>query len=273
MTPPNLERRMREDDDRPVIVGGFYRSGTSLVRRLLDSHTRIHCGPEVKFFRDFHADYLDVEDPIAHLRFMSTARSLLPEHDLLEILGAAFVKIHERAALQAGKPRWADKTPENLVFLDEWQRLLGGDWIFLHVVRNPLDTLASVEEWGFPKSVSASQEDRIRLYVKYAEAGLRFAEESPDRYVRLSYEDLVADPEAVTRRLMASLGEAFHPEQLAINATPHQPGLEDPKAGLASEIHGESVGRWRRVLSDEAAETIAAATEGVWGKLRGAGPI
>lgn len=255
------------NDSRPIIVGGCYRSGTSLVRRLLDSHPRIHCGPEVKFFRDFHADYLDVEDPIAHLRFMTTARSLLPEGDLLEILGAALVEMHERAARGAGKTRWADKVPENVVFLDEWQRILGNDWLFLHVVRNPLDTLASIEEQSFPKSIPAGLDDRVDLYLEYARAGLRFAEENPDRYIRLLYEDLVAEPKVIVRRLMASLGETFHSEQLAINASSHQAGLEDPKAPRASEIHRGSVGRWRQVLSDEEARTIAKRTATIWSRL------
>jgi hypothetical protein len=254
-------------DSRPIVVGGCYRSGTSLVRRLLDSHPRIHCGPEVKFFRDFHGDYLDVEDPIAHLRFMTTARSMLPADDLLEIFGGALVEIHERAARAAGKPRWADKVPENVVFLDEWQRLLGEEWIFLHVVRNPLDTLASIEESGFPKSIPSGLDERIELYVEYAEAGLRFARENPNRYVRLLYEDLVRSPEATARKLMADLGESFHPEQLAVNAIPHQAGLEDPKAAKASGIHADSVGRWRAVLSDGEAESIVEGTASVWRAL------
>src|SRR6266700_7471909 len=94
----------------PIVVGGCHRSGTSLVRRLLDSHSRIHCGPEVKFFRDFYGDYFD--DPLDHLRFTRSARSLLGEDELLEVVGRAFVLLHERAAHRAGKQRWADKVPE-----------------------------------------------------------------------------------------------------------------------------------------------------------------
>jgi hypothetical protein len=254
-------------DNRPIIVGGCYRSGTSLVRRVLDSHPRIHCGPEVKFFRDFHSDYLDVTDPIEHLRFLTTARSLVPEEDLLEIFGAAFVTMHERAACEAGKPRWADKVPENVVFLEEWQRLLGDRWVFLHVVRNPLDTLASIEESGFPRSIPTDLDGRIGLYLEYAEAGLRFADQSPDRYVRVLYEDLVQSPEAAVRRLMGSLGESFDPRQLAINASPHQSGLEDPKAARASKVHRDGIGRWRRELSTRDAEEIAARTAAVWARL------
>lgn len=252
---------------RPIVVGGCYRSGTSLVRRLLDSHPRIHCGPEVKFFRDFYGDYLGVEDPIAHLRFMRSAHSLLAEKDLLDVLGKAFIEMHELAALSAGKSRWADKAPENIVFLEEWGTLLEGEWQFLHVARNPLDTLASIAEAEFPRSIPPGLEDRIDLYVRYNLAGLEYAEQNPGRCLRVLYEDLVGDPEATARELMVGLGESFHPEQLAINAAPHQAGLEDPKAAKASEIHRDSVGRWRRLLSADDAETIVRRTAAVWSRL------
>jgi hypothetical protein len=254
-------------DSRPIVVGGCYRSGTSLVRRLLDSHPRIHCGPEVKLLMDFHDAYIDAEDPVAHLRFIATARSLLPEDEVLEVLGGALVEMHERAARAAGKARWADKVPENVAFLEEWQRILGDEWIFLHVARNPLDTLASIAEQGFPKSIPAGLGKRIDLYVRCAEAGLAFAAEHPERYVRVLYEDLVEEPEATVRALMESLGERFDPRQLAINSPPHQPGLEDPKAAAASEIHRHGVGGWRRLLSEEEAARIAARTAAVWSSL------
>src|SRR5688572_13485442 len=101
----------------PIIIGGCYRSGTSLFRRILDTHSRIHCGPEVKFFKDFYDDYTI---PLKHARFMQTARSILPEADLMDILGRAFIELHEAAAKRAGKPRWADKNPENVLYLSEW---------------------------------------------------------------------------------------------------------------------------------------------------------
>jgi hypothetical protein len=259
--------KAQRSDTRPIVVGGCYRSGTSLVRRLLDSHPRIHCGPEVKLFRDFYGDYLDVEDPVAHLRFMATARSLLPEDEVLEVLGAAFVEMHKRAARRAGKSRWADKVPENVVFLDEWQRILGDEWIFVHVVRNPLDTLASIKEWSFPRSIPPDLDGRIALYVRYAEAGLRFAEAHPERYVRVLYEHLVANPAAATRDLMARLGEELYADQLAINARPHARGLEDPKIGTTSGIHRESIDRWRSLLDEDESQQIAEGTASVWSRL------
>ena len=74
----------------PIVIGGFYRSGTTLLRRLLDSHSNIHCGPEVKFFKDFHGHYLNFT--LQHVRFFETAKSYnLPNEVLYDIFGKAFI--------------------------------------------------------------------------------------------------------------------------------------------------------------------------------------
>jgi len=252
-------------DTRPIIVGGCHRSGTSLVRRILNAHSRIHCGPEVTFFRDFHNDY--VNDPLKHLRFMTTARTMVPEDVLLQVFGKAFVDCHERAAARTGKIRWADKNPDNVVYLGDWQRLLGEGWVFVHVVRNPLDTLASIKEMKFPLTIPAALDERIALYRRYHEHGLAFGEKHPDRYCRLLYEQLIDAPESSLETLMRWLGETAEQGQLAFNSFPQQSGLEDPKISRTAEIHSRSVGRWPTILTDKEAEKIWQETRGLWSLL------
>jgi len=249
----------------PIIVGGCFRSGTSLVRRLLNAHSRIYCGPEVKFFRDFYGDYF--HDPLKHLRFASSARAMLGDDDLLELQGRAFIAMHEHAAAQAGKVRWADKNPENVLYLAQWQRLLDDDWRFVLVVRNPLDTLASMTEAGFPLTIPPSLDERIALFLRYTEAGLSFADANPDRAYVLVYERLVSAPEASLRRLMTWLGEAYEPAQLCYNAFPHQPGLEDPKVAKSTRIFSSGIGRWRDVFGQAEAEQILARARPLWERL------
>jgi len=245
----------------PIVVGGCHRSGTSLVRRILDSHPRIHCGPEVTFFRDFYSDYR--EDPLAHLRFTRTVRDLVSEEDALEVLGAAFVELHERAARRAGKARWADKTPENVLHAPEWDRLLRGHYLFLHVVRNPLDTVASMED-RFPLTLPESLEGRIELYRNYTQAGIAFGVEYSERYLRVLYEELCAEPAHGVRQLMEWLGEEVDPVQLTFNAVAHDLGLEDPTVATTDRVHTESVGRWRETLTDEDAKLVWERTRDVW---------
>lgn len=249
----------------PIIVGGCHRSGTSLVRRILDAHSRIHCGPEVKFFRDFYGDYL--HDPLSHARFVQSARAILADSDLLEILGHAFIRVHERAAERAQKPRWADKTPENVLYLDQWERLLGSDWLLVHVVRHPLDTLASIKEAPFRRTLPPSIDEQIAWFRRYTEAGLHFRSLHPHRYVGVVYEHLVSEPQAAIAELMRGSGEQFEAGQLSFNESPHQTGLEDPKVAYTDGIHGHSVGRWRAVLTEDERGQISDTCESLWRRI------
>jgi hypothetical protein len=262
-----------DTDDRPIIVGGCHRSGTSLVRRILDAHPAIHCGPEVPFFRDLAGNYAD--DPVGHLRFLSAARSLLPDEAVLTIVGGAFVTMHAEAARRAGKRRWADKAPENVLYVDAWRRLLGERWVFLHVVRNPLDTVASMAEVGFPRTLPRDTAGRIAFYLRYVEAGLDFVEEHSDRARLVVYEQLATEPTAAIGDLMTWLGEQPDPRQLRFNEAAHKEGLEDPKISRTERVHASSVGRWRHDLTEDAARDVWTATAATWARVdpRGRWPV
>jgi hypothetical protein len=249
----------------PIVVGGCHRSGTSLVRRILNAHSGIHCAPEVKFFRDFYGDFRD--DPLAHGRFNATARVLLPEAELLAVLGRAFVELHERAALRAGKARWADKCPENVHYLDSWARLLGEQWLFLHVVRNPLDTLASVQETPMPLVIPGDLTGRLEHYLRYTEAGLAFGRAYPGRYFRVVYDELVGAPKETIESMMRWADASFERRQLAFNSVAQGAGLEDPEIASTSRVHVESVGRWVTILSPEDAHAIWDGTVAVWSEI------
>ncbi len=233
----------------PIVIGGFYRSGTSLVRRLLDSHSRIHCGPEVTFFRDFYGRYSN--DEMAHVRFFSTVRSLgLGEGELLRLFGTAFVTAHQRAASAAGKARWADKNPDNAIFLREWDVLVPDGFLFINVIRNPLDVLASLKEVGFPRTIPVDFHTRVELYAHYRRAAADFQASEPGRCYSIEYDSLVTNPLTALREVFDFLEEEFEPSVVDSYWRPDRGvGLEDPKIAKTREIHPLSVGRWRRDLT------------------------
>lgn len=252
----------RQRNTWPIIVGGYFRSGTSLVRRILNAHPRIHCGPEVKFFRDFFGDYQS--DDLAHARFFASARSILPETELLKIYGEAFLSVHESACISAGKNRWADKNPENSIYWRHWQTLLADSWLFIHVVRSPLDTMASLVEHPFSKVVPASLADRIAQLTFYHGCALEMENLFPSRYFRLHYENLVQAPKTCLEKLFSWLGEPYQDSILAFNDVSHQEGLEDPKVKATKHIHSFSVGRYARILSSNERAEIVRETLPLW---------
>ncbi len=251
-------------DHLPIIIGGFFRTGTSLVRRLLDSHSHIHCGPEVKFFKDFYGDYL--KDRLAHVRLFSTARSFgLAEEEILTIFGSAFIAFHERAAALAGKARWADKNPENVLHLNQWRTLLPEGFLFLHIVRHPLDALASLKEVGFPRTVPESFEEKVRLYGVFRQAGERYCEQYPTTCHTLLYEDLVSAPQEQLSHLFAFLGERYEPTVLQQFCAPERgSGIEDPKVARTDKVHTDSIGRWRKDLTGDEVQLARELLSPIW---------
>lgn len=235
----------------PIIIGGFYRSGTSLLRRLLDVHSQIHCSPEIKFFKDFYGDYL--HDDLEHVRFFSTLRTMgLKEDELLKIFGGAFILSHEEAALKLGKRGWADKNPENVLYLEQWYHLLNGRFFFVHVVRHPLDALASLIETKFEKTIPPDFESKILLYIHFIECGLDFSIKYPKLSYQVDYESLVTSPEITLKNLLKFLGLKYEPAMLTnFNNSQRQQGIEDPKIKFTQTIHSDSIGRWEKDLSKE----------------------
>lgn len=240
----------------PIVIGGFYRSGTSLVRRLMDSHSRIHCGPEVKFFKDFYGDYMS--DELHHVRLFETLATLgLSEDEMLMIFGKAFIAAHELAASKADKIRWADKNPENVLYLSQWSRLIPSGFLFVHIVRHPLDALASLKEIGFSKAVPHEFEDKVQLYMQYHDAAESYMLNHRETSIRIRYEDLATDPENTLKAMFGFLGEEYEPNVLADYFAPDRGvGIEDPKVGTTRRIHGDSMGRYHRILNYHE-ETIA----------------
>ncbi|MFD2113210.1 sulfotransferase family protein [Thiorhodococcus fuscus] len=243
-------------ENAPIILGGFYRSGTTLLRRLLDAHPAVHCPSELKFFRDVLGEYAD--DPYGHLRFFNACRVLpLSETERIALLGRAYVSLREASAQRLGKRRWADKEPENARYLPQWEQVLGEGFVYVHVLREPLDVFASLREMRFEKSLSPVLANQLGQYRLNGEAALHFAAKAPERFYCLHYESIAEQPKAIMKELLAWLG--LEPDRSlldAFNAPERGRGLEDPKIDKTHDIHAESIGRGGRELDMEIQNAI-----------------
>ena len=242
---------MATGNDWPIVIGGSHRSGTTLLRRLLNGHSRIFCPPEIKFHKDLLGQFPD--DPLAHGRLGSSMRALgLPTAIWLDEFGKALCRCYDLAARNAGKTRWADKNPENALNAPHWDRLLGGRMAFVLVVRHPLDVIASMAEIGMNKVVPLDIVGRATHVRDYIGAGLAFADDQGGRSIIVRYERLVTEPQDALKELMFFLGEEYEHAMIAnLVAGNHGEGLEDPKAKQHTNVSSGHVGRWRRDLSAE----------------------
>jgi hypothetical protein len=270
----NLPRQMRtlywkaqlRPEDRyvseaaPIIIAGCGRSGTTLLRVILDTHSSICCGPESGLFTKPPAAFKN-----RRIQRELTRKFDLPREAVQQILNESlshseFVDRFFKAYAQAAaKPIWAEKTPANIRQLP---------FIFehfpkariIHMIRDGRDTVCSLRT--MPKYLPARgglRLSRIRKplassverWVGDVRAGLQFRGDS--RYTELRYEALVTAPEAALKPLFEFLQLPWEPSVLDFHAV--ESGSRDatrfPQNQEANQpLNLQAIGRWRRCLAD-----------------------
>lgn len=228
----------------PVVIAGIHRSGTSLLRRVLDSHPSIACPPESYFLQAFTSmlDDRDVGAGLAGFGF--------PDDEHAALIRAWATQFHEAFRAARGKPRWADKTPQYTAILPSLRRLLGADAQFVVITRNPLDVTHSIASRGW--RLAELDPDPVLNAAMYVAERMRLVqafEAEDDGTVRLSYEQLVAHPERELRRVLDFLGEPWVPDVLEHHRFEHNFGTEDPVVRGLTGFHSNS-GNWRALPPD-----------------------
>ena len=206
---PLRRRRSAVPPPAPFVVG-VGRSGTTLLRMMLDAHPELAIPPETHFapglieraHEGAGADAL--VDEIVGARgwadFGIQAERLRERVTALEEGGAATVlrAFYGLCAEREGKRRWGDKTP---IYVRS-MRPIGGELPearFVHLIRDGRDVVLSrrARGMGAGKPI-ADTADRWRRRIEEARTQARRLR---GRYLELRYEDLVTRPEPQLRRV------------------------------------------------------------------------
>lgn len=245
-------------DETAIFIVGMPRTGTTLVDRILSSHPDVQSAGELQAM------------PLAVKRLARTpSRKIIDPETVRASSALPAAAIGEAYLSQAAHhssgaaPRFIDKLPANFLYIGHIARSLPGAPIVC-LRRNPMDTV-----WSNYKNLFASQSayyaysydlmDTARYYARFDRL-MRFWEQLfPGRVLQLSYENLVADQEGQTRRLLNHCGLewdaaclSFHENRAAV-ATPSAAQVRRP-------LNADAVGRWRRYEEQlqPAAEWLAA---------------
>jgi hypothetical protein len=202
-------------DDAPVFVVGSMRSGSTLLRLILDSHPRLAIPPETGFMGAVAATkripgWAHGEGWYRRIDWT--------EAELDERLGAFFGEMFARYAAARGKARWGDKTPFHTAHIASMAAIFPGSR-FVGLVRHPGAVAASLRakfHYTFEEALDYWQATNLDLVEGAAELGARLT--------LLRYEDLLSDGEAVLREVMAAVGEEFSPSLLQHHVVQHQQG-------------------------------------------------
>lgn len=225
----------------PVFICGVHRSGTTLVRNLLDCHPDLVVLPsEGTYFTNIEFKllalpenerlaYLGMEwlrrlaNPINQPPYWLLGRStdesspyvtfaryfmawwgLLKEPENAQWPHMAVVLAYASCTNNIKAKYWVDKTPVNERFIERiWREMPNGK--IIHVLRNPMDTLTSRKKMEPAITIRHALRD-MKLSFSFA------AEyENDTRVMLLRYEELCNEPGAITRGLANFLSITYLP--------------------------------------------------------------
>ena len=194
------------DTRRPApFVVGMNRSGTTLLRMMLDAHPQLAIPPETHFVPDvIRAARKRGAKPGDVLEAMKDHREwedfAIADSDALTFLGeakkldpsSALRSFYEAYAARAGKPRWGEKTPRYVLKMPLIQEALP-EARFVHVIRDGRDVALSVLDRTVKDLDAAEVARRWQRKIERARADAPRLE----HYLEVRYEALVADPRPV----------------------------------------------------------------------------
>ncbi len=282
---------MTELRDSPVFIAGHPKSGTSLLRSVLDSHPALVAYPEeTNFFRRYlpraagtnlpgklalsdqyltHIFEWNQQNPPAHQAgFPDRDYSHIPitqvRQAVREYIAERFS--HEGDMLSAvilafGKVSgqltplsqyWVEKTPYNERFAGQIYAWWPEAKI-VHTVRDPRDNFTSYHR----KHTDWSPESFAMNWVSSTQAGLKNRElYGPERYLLIRFEDLTSSPEAKLSELCQFLGINDDPSlrQPVRGGKPW--GGNSMFADQFTSISSAPVGRWTETLQPDEVATL-----------------
>ena len=259
---------MTRSEVRPIFIVGVHRSGTTLLRYMLGSHSRIYIPPESDFIPSFF-----LRDPAGEMSDEQIARLLHIIFDryrfvkewkgdqpnpaqfaasLPDRTPAAFLdELYGLYATQYSATRWGDKTPIYASYIDLIHEIFPKAQ-FLHIIRDGRDAALSMldkyERDEFHVDIFFAARNWVRRIRRAQRAGSRIG---PDLYYELRYEHLIDDPEGQLRAVCRFLGEIYEPGMIEYHRVAREriPADSHFFSNVRNPLSQLRVGRWRQEMS------------------------
>lgn len=221
----------------PVFILGASRSGTTMLRLMLNAHENIAVPGEQSYFLTLPvpAETWEAPDlsPSAYKQFVTNylerKSTTLPGLDLPSVRASILqsasppnlrkpyeITLYSWARSQ-GASRWGEKTPTNFFYVDVMDEMFP-EARYIHLVRDPRGVVHSMNRFarcGDDTVINATN------WCEYNERGADLLEETvpEDRRLTLSYENVTGAPKQSAQRICDFLEEPFDPEMLSFHET------------------------------------------------------
>jgi tetratricopeptide (TPR) repeat protein len=230
------------DAPDPIFIIGMPRTGTTLVERILGSHSAVFSAGELNHFSlelIRLTKSLPGAPPASRLEFVSRTASLD-----FRALGEAY--LGATRALRDGSPFFIDKLPFNFLYAGLIHLALPKAKI-INLRRHPMDTCFAVYKQWFKDAYPFSYDlDELgQYYVAYLQLMRHWNEVMPGVIHTVRYEDVVADVEGESRRLLAYCGLPWEDQCLRFHENA-QPSTTASAVQVRQPIYDRSVGKWKK---------------------------
>lgn len=280
----SVSERSADHARSPVFIVGPSRSGTSMLRRVLNLHSDIALVNETHYFDDLRLrkplpEKSDIDETavrffcaLSHKPYAfqgDPTKGWLPREDLIaraaELGGgrdAYFETFCQLAAARQSASIWGEKTPRHVFRIDDMLAAFPGGRV-IALIRDPRAVVASYRDWSLKAGAAQSAEEaafdrRTRMTYDISVAALAWraainaAEAAQRRHgaqaIRLlRYEDLVSAPEREIGALCDWLRVPFETRMLEV------PMVNSSHSGIAANVDSrglsvENLERWRDKL-------------------------
>ncbi len=204
--------------DKLILVLGSPRSGSTLLMRMLSSHSQIFSRPEPHLLTPLaHLGYWDNVDRASFDQLQASQAlhdfvSDLPEGeaDYLDALRAYAEVMYGRMLATQDKPYFLDKTPAYALILPFIAKVFPKAH-FIVLTRNPCSVWDSFAESFYDGDYEAAR-DFNPILLRYVPAMADFLRTASVPFLHVRYEDIVSEPEAQLKRIYEHVGVEHEPD-------------------------------------------------------------
>lgn len=228
------------DAESPIFVLGQPRTGTTLIERIITSHSKVHSAGELQQFGMAIRRLSEHTDP---RRFSKQLFEAALGLDSAKV-GAVYMESTKR--VQGDTCRFVDKLPQNYFYIPMILKALPKAKI-VHLTRDPMDACFASYKQLFADAYlhSYDLQEMARHHCRYRHLMDVWRERFGDRFLDISYEETVSDIEPNARRLIEFLDLPWEDACLRFHEQKHAVSTASA-VQVREPAHTRSIGRWRR---------------------------
>ncbi|RCU48740.1 MULTISPECIES: tetratricopeptide repeat-containing sulfotransferase family protein [Corallincola] len=230
-------------DDQPIFITGMPRSGTTLVDRIISSHSKVFTAGELQNFG------------VAMKRSANTtSKQVLDTETIAQAMNIDFAElgqtyINSTRPQTEGHRHFTDKMPLNFFYLGFIHSALPNAKL-IYLRRNPMDTCLSNFRQLFALNFSYYNYsydllDTGRYYLMFDQLMKFWEKKLSDKLLCVDYEMLVAEPEQEIKRILTFCGLSFEKGCIDFHLN-SAPVATASAVQVRQPMNSNSIGRWHR---------------------------